>query len=310
MGEEGVCPDLLCPLSGSDADGARSVVGGQMEIERKEAMSDSYSILRIERERHVARLVLSNEAKGNAMGPAFWKEFPLAVAELERDESVRAVVLCAEGKGFSYGLDLVGMMSELGPLLSGGLAQSKQRLLKLIERLQEAFNVVASSSKPYIAAVHGWCIGGGLEMILACDIRLASQDAKFSLREVKMAMVADLGGLQRLPYIVGEGHARELALTGGDITSERADKLGLVNHVYGDRESLLSGAMSMAEEIAQNPPLVVQGVKHVLNHCQGRRVEEGLDYVAAYNSAFLPSEDLAEAMAAFMEKRKPDFKGK
>jgi enoyl-CoA hydratase len=273
-------------------------------------MNESYSILRIERMGHVARLVLTNEAKGNAMGPAFWKEFPEAVTELDSDDSVRVVVLCAEGKGFSYGLDLVGMMGELGPLLSGGLAESKQRLLRLIERLQDAFNVIASSSKPYIAAIHGWCIGGGLEMIVACDIRLASQDAKFSLREVKMAMVADLGGLQRLPYIIGEGHTRELALTGGDITCERAGKLGLVNHIFDDRESLLSGAMDMAEEIAQNPPLVVQGVKHVLNHCQGRRVDEGLDYVAAFNSAFLPSEDLAEAMSAFMEKRKPNFKGK
>jgi enoyl-CoA hydratase len=160
-----------------------------------------------------------------------------------------------------------------------------------------------------IAAVSGWCIGGGVDVITAADIRLASADAKFSVREVKVAIVADIGSLQRLAPIIGEGHLRELALTGKDIDAARAEKIGLVNDVYPDQETLLAAARKLAEEIATNPPLVVQGVKDVLNARTEPEVADGLRYVSAWNAAFLPSKDLAEAVQAFMERRKPEFKG-
>ena len=147
-------------------------------------------------------------------------------------------------------------------------------------------------------------------MIAACDVRVCSADAKFSLREARIAIVADLGGLQRLPHIIGEGHARELAMTARDIDAKRAERIGLVNDVFDDREATLEGAMHLAKMMADNPPLTVQGVKRVMNYSQGRAVEDGLRYVATWNAAFLQSEDLGEAVSAFMEKRKPVFEGK
>jgi enoyl-CoA hydratase len=163
---------------------------------------------------------------------------------------------------------------------------------------------------PVIAAVHGLCIGGGLDLISACDIRLASADARISLRETKIAIVADLGSLQRLPAIIGQGHTRELAFTGKDVTAARAKEMGLINEIHADRAALHEAAQAMAAEIAANPPLTVRGVKQVLGHGEGKTVAEGLAYVAAWNAAFLASEDLGEALQAFAEKRSPNYKGR
>ena len=170
-------------------------------------------------------------------------------------------------------------------------------------------SAVADCRKPVVAAISGWCIGGGVDLISAADIRYASADAKFSVREVKVGMVADVGTLARLPAIIGDGHLRELALTGRDIDAQRAEKIGLVNDVFADPEAVLAAARATAAEIAANPPLVVQGVKTVLDHTRSASVEDSLRFVAAWNSAFLPSEDLTEAIAALLEKRPPNFTG-
>jgi enoyl-CoA hydratase len=178
-----------------------------------------------------------------------------------------------------------------------------------ILRLQASVNTVAACPLPVIAAVHGYCIGGGVDLIAACDIRLASADALFSVREAKVAIVADLGSLQRLPSIIGQGHVAELAYTGKDITAARAEAIGLVNEVHTDADQVLAAARSMAAEIAANSPLAVQGTKAVLVASADRTVAEGLEYVATWNAGFLASDDLVEAMSAFMEKRKADFSG-
>jgi enoyl-CoA hydratase len=202
------------------------------------------------------------------------------------------------------------MFAELGPLVAGGLAEERTQLRELVLRLQRATNAVAACRKPVVAAVQGLCIGGGLDVITACDIRLASKDARFSVREVKVAMVADLGTLQRLPRIVGEGHARELCLTGRDIDAERALRIGLVNDLYETPEALWDAGRALCAELAANPPLVVSGVKTVMNERVRAEDEAGLRYVAVWNAAFLPSADLGEALAAFVEKRAPRFTGK
>ena len=200
---------------------------------------------------------------------------------------------------------LVGMMADLGPLIQGPqLARGRVELLGLIERLQQSITAVERCRKPVIAAVSGWCIGGGVDLITACDIRLGSRDATFSVREVKLAIVADVGTLQRLPRIVGEGHARELALTGRDIDVVEAARIGLVSRVC---EDVVAEAMALAHEIAKNSPLAVQGTKRVMNFCADHPTADGLAYVAAWNAAFMQSTDLAEALAAFMQKREPDF---
>jgi enoyl-CoA hydratase len=266
--------------------------------------------LRVDRAEQVAEVTMLGPGKGNTMGPDFWRELPLVFGELDADPQVRAVVLTGEGEHFSYGLDLPAMMSSWSDLMTdSALAGSRTGLLHEIRRLQAAIGSVAACRKPVIAAVAGWCIGGGVDLAAAADIRLASADAKFSVREVRVAIVADLGSLQRLAGIIGEGHLRELALTGADIDAERAGGIGLVNHVYEDRDELLAAARSLASAIAANPPLVVQGVKEVLNAAREPHVDDGLRYVAAWNAAFLPSKDLGEAVQAFLERRPPHFTG-
>jgi enoyl-CoA hydratase len=274
-------------------------------------MSSEYRAIRVEKSEGVAEVVLTGPGKGNAMGPDFWREMPAVFAELDRDEDVRAVIVRGAGDHFSYGLDLGAMMGNLGQHFSGAnLAAERTAMLDLVLEMQQAFNRVEACRKPVVAAVHGWCIGGGLDLIAACDIRLCSEEARFSLREVKVAIVADLGSLQRLPRIIGEGNTRELALTGRDITAARALAMNLVNEVYETPAALLDAAHAIAREIAENPPLVVQGIKRVMNYCLDKSIQDGLEYVAVWNSAFLQSHDLGEAMAAFMERRTPRFKGR
>ncbi len=176
--------------------------------------------------------------------------------------------------------------------------------------MQASVTSVAECPKPVIAAIHGYCIGGGVDVVAACDIRVASADAVFSVRETKVAIVADLGSLQRLPRIIGKGHVAELAFTGKDITAARAKEIGLVNDVVPDADAALAAARQLATEIAANSPLAVQGTKAVLTACEDKSVADGLDYVATWNAGFLSSDDLVEAMTAFMEKRPPEFKGR
>jgi enoyl-CoA hydratase len=259
---------------------------------------------------HVATLELRGPGKGNAMGPDFFAELPRVMRELDRDDAVRAIVVTGAGDHFTYGLDLPAMMPVLGPLLSdGALASARTKLHEKILELQESFRAVAACRKPVVAAISGWCIGGGVDLISACDVRIASRDARFSVREVRVAMVADLGSLQRLPAIIGEGHTRELAFTGRDIDAERALRIGLVGDLHDGRAATLAAAQGIAREIAQNPPLVVQGIKQILEGAHAPRVDAGLRQVAAWNAAFLPSKDLTEAFAAFVERRPPRFTG-
>ncbi|AUI58690.1 crotonase/enoyl-CoA hydratase family protein [Amycolatopsis sp. BJA-103] len=266
--------------------------------------------LKVEIDGHVAEVTLLGPSKGNAMGPDFWRELPIVFRALDADPQVRAVVLTGSGKHFSYGLDLPAMMPSWGEMLGGdALAGPRTKFLDEVKTLQASVSSIAECRKPVIAAISGWCIGGGVDVIAAADIRLASADAKFSVREVKVAIVADLGSLQRLAPIIGEGHLRELALTGKDIDAARAEKIGLVNDVHADQDALLAEARKLAGEIATNPPLVVQGTKNVLSANTERQVADGLRYVSAWNAAFLPSKDLGEAVQAFLERRAPEFKG-
>lgn len=271
---------------------------------------DALVSLSVERKEHVAEVTLLGPSKGNAMGPDFWRELPQVFRALDADPDVRAIVLTGSGANFSYGLDLPAMMPLWADYLTGtALAGPRTQFLDVIRDMQDAVNSIAETRKPVVAAISGWCVGGGIDVITAADIRLASADAKFSVREVKVAIVADLGTLQRLGGIVGEGHARELALTGRDIDAARAEKIGLVNDVHPDQDALLQAARELAAEIAQNPPLVVQGVKDVLAENTRDRVAAGQRYVSAWNAAFLPSKDLGEAVQAFLERREPRFTG-
>ncbi|OBB61690.1 enoyl-CoA hydratase [Mycobacterium sp. 852013-51886_SCH5428379] len=270
-------------------------------------MGDTYESVTVETADRVARVTLIGPGKGNAMGPAFWAELPEVFQILDADPEVRAIVLTGSGRNFSYGLDLMAMGAELPGLTAG--AKDRAGFHRRLQQMQAAISAVADCRTPTIASVHGWCIGGGVDLISAVDIRYASADAKFSVREVKLAIVADVGSLARLPLILSDGHLRELALTGKDIDAARAERIGLVNDVYEDADAALAAAHATAVEIAANPPLTVQGVKDVLDQQRIARVSESLRYVAAWNSAFLPSKDLGEAVTAMFEKRPPEFTG-
>ncbi|GAB90527.1 crotonase/enoyl-CoA hydratase family protein [Gordonia rhizosphera] len=258
----------------------------------------------------IAEVTLIGPGKGNAMGPDFWRELPEICAALDRDDDVRAIVLTGSGDHFSFGLDLPAMAGDIGKVLAeGAKARPRTEFHDMVRRMQGAISAVADCRKPVVAAISGWCIGGGVDLISAADIRYASADAKFSVREIRVAMVADVGSFARLPQILSDGHLRELAFTGKDIDAERAARIGLVNDMFPDREATLAAARATAVEIAANPPLVVQGVKAVLDHSRRPAVDDSLRYVAAWNSAFLPSDDLTEAISAIFEKRPPQFRG-
>ena len=268
----------------------------------------TYESLRVERADGVAEVSLLGPGKGNAMGPAFFRELPELFHALDREDPIRAVVVRGDKGIFSYGLDLKAMGGVLMPhLAAGNLAAERSRLLDLITDLQRGFDAVERCRKPVIAAVAGPCIGGGVDLISACDVRIAARNAVFSVREAKVAIVADMGSLARLPRIIGHGHTRELAFTGKDIDAERALRIGLVNDVYDDEPTLLEAARKLALEIAANPAVVVQGVKQVLAFGEGASVAEANRFVAVWNAAFLASSDLGEAIQAFAERRPPKF---
>ena len=271
-------------------------------------MTTTYESMRVECAEGIAEVSLLGPGKGNAMGPAFFRELPEVFNALDRDETVRAVIVRGDKSIFTYGLDIKAMAGALMPHLApGNLATERGRLLDLIVELQRGFDAVERCRKPVIAAVAGPCIGGGVDLIAACDIRLTARGAIFSVREARVAIVADMGSLARLPRIIGHGHTRELAFTGKDIAAERALRIGLVNDIYEDEARLLEAARKLAREIADNPAVVVQGIKQVLGFGEGSSIAEANRFVALWNSAFLASNDLSEALQAFMERRPPKF---
>ncbi|MBW4094712.1 MAG: crotonase/enoyl-CoA hydratase family protein [Acidobacteria bacterium] len=254
---------------------------------------------------------LMGPGKGNAMGKDFWRELPEAFAWLSAHDDVRAVVVTGSGGNFSVGLDLKEMIPQwseaLGP---GSFAAARTGLLTDIRSMQAAVTSVAQCRKPVIAAISGWCIGAGVDLISAVDVRVASADAVFSIREVKLGIVADVGSLQRLEGIIGQGQLRELALTGSDFDTARAEQISLVNDVLPDADAALAAAVKLAEVMSANPPLALYGTKEILNEEREERILRGLRHVSAWNAAFLPSEDLQEALAAFAQRRRPLYTGK
>lgn len=256
----------------------------------------------------IATLRLRNKA----MGPALFEELERHLDVLEDNAEVRvAIVRGADPKALSYGLDLPKAFAVWGDLFRGSAtAGPRHKLLSLIKRLQRPFNRLFALRVPTICAISGHCIGGGLDLASACDIRLASQGASISLRETRIAIVADLGSLQRLPAIIGQGMTRELAFTGRDVSADEALAMHLVNAVYATPDALFAAAEAMAKQIADNAPRTVEGVKVALNRQIEGAIGDGLDHVATWNSAFLASEDLGEAVSAFAARRTAAFKGR
>ena len=272
---------------------------------------EKYEYYLVEKKPPVAWVYLNRPEKKNAMNLPAWRESIPIFDDLDKDPDIRVVVISGRGSCFTTGIDLMSMMGAVPEILNndqkGG---TKWNLLSKIYDLQDTMTCIEKCRKPVLAAIHGYCVGAGLDMATACDIRLCSEDAIFSLRETAVGFVADVGVLQRIPLIVGQGIARELAYSAKEISAARAKEILLVNEVYRDYEELMKGAEEMAMEIAGKAPLAVQASKEVLNYGVGKSVNDGLRYVASISSNIIPSDDLMEAVTAFAEKRKPDFTGK
>jgi enoyl-CoA hydratase len=253
----------------------------------------------------VAHLELARPDKFNAMDKEMFEGIGDGFRALGRDPAVRAILLSGRGKHFTAGLDLEYASRQFAPTDCPGRAAEAR--LRHIEWLQDAFSAAESARPPVIAAIHGGCIGAGVDLAAACDLRVAAQDAFFQVAEVDVAITADLGTLQRLGYLLPQGVLRELAYTGRRMGAEEAARYGLVNQVVADREAAVAAGLALAQAIAAKSPLAVAGAKQSLNRSRGRPVEEGLRDVALWNAATLVSADLSEAITARLGKTEPRF---
>jgi enoyl-CoA hydratase len=269
-----------------------------------------YKFYQIEKKAPLAWVYLNRPEKRNAMNPPAWTELIPIMKDLDADDAIRAIIIAGRGTIFSGGIDLLGMIPDMPELMDkeqkGGV---KLRLYEKILRMQDGLSCIEQCRKPVIAAVHGKCIGAGLDLITACDIRLCTEDAEFSLREAAVGFVADMGVLQRISNIVGQGMTRELAFTAKNIQAKRAMEMHLVNEVFKNHDELMKGAERVAMEIAGNSPVAVKATKLVLNQLVAAPVKENLVFNAAVSAAVVPSNDLMEAVTAFTQKRKPTFTG-
>jgi enoyl-CoA hydratase len=267
----------------------------------------SYETLAVTITEGVARVELNRPDKGNCLNAVMWQELGRAFNQLSTTAHVRAIVLGGAGKHFSTGIDLEYLMiigTELDRLSEG---RKQEALRRIIAELQASVNAIEQCSKPVLAAIAGFCLGAGVDIATACDMRYATASTRFSVKEVDLAIVADLGSLQRLPRIVGEGMARELAFTGRQFKGEAAREMGLVNRLFADRSQLDTGVMALARQLAQKSPLTLRGIKETMNFSRDHSVKEGLSYIANRNAAMLLSDDLYESVAAHMEKRQPQY---
>ncbi len=267
----------------------------------------SFEFLKIIQHQKVAEIRLNRPDKANALNEKLWFEIESAIHWADESNDVRSVVFCSEGNKFCAGIDFEFISSialRIEPLPEG---RKQEYLLSIIRSLQKSFTAIERCRKPVIAAIQGVCYGGGIDLITACDIRHASVDASFSVKEVDLGIVADIGTLQRLPRLVGDGIARELALTGRVFHAQEAQGFGLINQLAADHKSLWELALEQATLIAEKSPLAIRGTKHIMNYSRDHSVQEGLDYVALWNAGMLMSVDLKQSMEAMMGRKKAQY---
>jgi len=262
----------------------------------------------------VAHLRMCRPEAMNTMTPAFWRELPELVNQLSNEGEARVIVLSSTGKHFTAGMDLAVFTNAGGPASTegrGGEAMEPGRARSLTRQaalvFQESFNALEKARVPVLAAIQGGCVGGGVDMVSACDVRYCTEDAFFCIQEINLGLTADVGTLQRLPKIIPAGAARELAYTGRRMPAQRAKEVGLVNEVYPSQEAMLTDVLGIAREIAEKSPLAIWGSKQMLNYARDHSVEDGLEYIATWQAGMFFGGDMAEAFQAKADKRKPVF---
>ena len=253
----------------------------------------------------IARLELANAARANCLNDAFWAELPVLVRQIDQDPAIRVLVITGEGKHFCAGMDLSSF--DFISKIAANEARGAFEFYNRVRELQSAFNVLEASRLPVIAAVHGACIGGAIDFLCACDIRLAAKGTRFAVEEINVGMAADVGTLQRLPRLIAPGIAKELAYTGRAFGPDEAMAWGFVNAVHEDREATIAAAMEIAAIIASKSPLALAGTKRAINYGLDHSLADGLEQVATWNAGMLRPQDLNAAFSAMQEKRKAEF---
>ncbi|MGQ0619493.1 MAG: crotonase/enoyl-CoA hydratase family protein [Panacagrimonas sp.] len=270
----------------------------------------SYSTLSLQLEGHVAWLRLNRPDRGNALDQAMWDELPQALGWLDRLPGLRVVVLAGAGKNFCGGIDLSVLDRERNNMLGNPCpTRGRENFLGFIESAQASFNAIEKLRVPVIAAIHGACYGGGVDLIAACDLRICTADTRFCIKEVDVAIVPDVGTVQRLRHVIGYSNVAELTYTAETFDGRRARELGLVSRVCDSVEALQASAAELAAVIAAKSPVTVRGIKRNLLFSRDHSVTDGLAYAAAWNAGMLVGSDLDEAIASHREKRPGRFLG-
>lgn len=268
----------------------------------------TFTTLAVRVEEHIAQVQLDRPDKANALNEAAWQELRAVMAWADATPEVRVVVLGGNGKHFCSGIDLAMLMGVQQAIKDACPGRTNENLRRAILDLQDCLTSLERCRKPVLAAIHGACVGGGLDLVAAADLRYCSSDAHFSIKEIEIGMVADVGTLQRLPKLVAPGLVREWAYTGRKIPAEEARACGLVNRVFDTPEALAGGVLELARTIAARSPLSVRGTKEMLNHARDHSVADGLAHIATWNAAMLVSQDIQAAMMASMSRQTPEFR--
>ena len=261
---------------------------------------------------HIAHIVLNRPEKRNSMITAFWDELPLVISALEQDDSVRVIVISSTGPHFTAGIDTAVFASNETPNEDPREVEHQKRrhgarFYDNVLRMQRTFNCLEECRVPVLAAIQGGAIGGGVDLITACDMRYMSKDWFLTIFEINIGMTADVGTFPRITKLIPEGIARELAYTGRRMSAEEAKDIGLVNAVFDTHEELLAGVMEIAREITKKAPIAIYGSKRLITYSRDHSTADSLDYISIWNASMLNSAEVREAMSAAGEKREGDF---
>lgn len=258
----------------------------------------TYKTLTVTTDGHVARITLDRPDRLNAMNADFWNELPAAVRALDASGDIRAIVIDANGKHFTAGLDLGMFGAPPDPADVNARVQKAARFRHNTALMQQTFSALEDCRVPVIAALHGGCIGGGVDLISACDLRYASRDAYLTVYEINVGLTADVGTFPRLCKLLPEGIVRELAYTGRRMGAEEGERRGLFNEILDSKEATLERALEIANEIAGKSPLAVHGCKRMITYARDHNTADSLDYVVTWNAGMLHTEEVMAAVAA------------
>ena len=273
-------------------------------------MTSKYESFNLEIENNIANIILSRPEQLNSMSRKFWVELPEILEEVNRNSEIRVLIISSTGKHFCAGMDLSAFdngVANIPKEKRPDNARIGEALYRSAKELQEYISKLEKIRVPVIAAIHGGCIGGAVDLVTACDIRLATTDAFFCIQEINIGMAADVGTLQRLPRIIPDSKMRELAYTGRRMLADEAKESGLVSDVYNSQEEMLNAAKEMANEIAKKSPIAIYGLKALMNYSRDHTISDSLDFNALWSGAMLSQRDMEEAIKAFVEKREATF---